>query len=68
MPDFHGLPYFYITKFGEFDIFSHNSYVITLIYRSVGLVIIMFAFKLRVLCTFLEHIYKGTVQIPQGLL
>ena len=65
---FHRLTHFNISEFRKFDISSHNTNIVFLIYRSVGLKPVMFAFEGWIGSSFLKEIHKSPVKIPQRLL
>ena len=65
---FHWLTHFHISKLRKFDISSHDTNVVFLIYRSVRLKMVMFAFESWMGRPFLKKVYKSPVKIPQWLL
>ena len=65
---FHRLTHFNISEFRKFDISSHNTNIVFLIYCSIGLKPVMFAFERWIGSSFLKEILKSLVKIPQRLL
>lgn len=60
----HGLFDFHISKFWQFDVSASNADIVSLVECSVRLMIVMFAFESRMLCTLLKEVNETAVQIP----